>query len=177
VVEPHWSQRHRPDLTPVVESASRQGLLGIAIDEDTARLYKGVGWKSSAMVTWPFMTARFTATNPITIYRLEIDSIFTRGLLFRSTSNADAHSPSTPLGAGSFARLVFAKAWEIDATSLTGAGSSLSAIRENGTGRTESFFQRAAPVKCDALGSFQNKSRNSKLSPFSCKMQLSVIVP
>jgi cyanophycinase len=41
VVEPHWSQRNRPDLTPVVVSASRQGLLGIAIDEDTAAIVQG----------------------------------------------------------------------------------------------------------------------------------------
>jgi cyanophycinase len=39
VVEPHWSQRHRPDLTPVL--ASQQGLLGIAIDEDTAAIVQG----------------------------------------------------------------------------------------------------------------------------------------
>ena len=38
-VMPHWSQRHRPDLTPVL--ASQQGLLGIAIDEDTAAIVQG----------------------------------------------------------------------------------------------------------------------------------------
>jgi hypothetical protein len=41
-----------------------------------------------------FVTARFTAANLITICRLEIASIFTRGLLFRSTSNARPRTPS-----------------------------------------------------------------------------------
>jgi cyanophycinase len=38
-VEPHWNTRNRVDLMPVL--AGRQGLLGIAIDEDTAAIIQG----------------------------------------------------------------------------------------------------------------------------------------
>ena len=38
-VEPHWNTRNRVDLTPIL--ASQQGLLGIAIDEDTAAIIQG----------------------------------------------------------------------------------------------------------------------------------------
>ncbi|HLW53678.1 MAG TPA: cyanophycinase [Candidatus Angelobacter sp.] len=38
-VEPHWNTRNRVDLAPAL--AGRQGLLGIAIDEDTAAIVQG----------------------------------------------------------------------------------------------------------------------------------------
>jgi len=39
VVEPHWSQRNRPDLTPVL--ASQPGSLGIGIDQEAAAVVQG----------------------------------------------------------------------------------------------------------------------------------------
>jgi cyanophycinase len=39
VVEPHWSQRNRPDLTPVL--ASQPGSLGIGIDQEAAAIVQG----------------------------------------------------------------------------------------------------------------------------------------
>src|SRR5262245_24934134 len=99
--------------------------------EGRPRLYKGTGWRSSVTATWAFMTARFTATNRIMIYRLEIASIFTRGLLFRSTSNA---GPRTPSGEIPLAIVIYGPQGSLDAHSVQACGQSVRFEAEQGSG-------------------------------------------